>query len=165
MVRIFQEVLNRIGKLVKLNTRYFFLYLSLIHFALYNNIKQTVAEEENNDIEAFLTKKIFNKYEMNENSSGDEVSILAQNSSVTEWSLCTGSLSRCIFLATFLSLIIICTIIGNAFVIAAIYLEKNLHNVANYLIVSLAVADLMVAIMVKKLINKNRKKKENFRMF
>ena len=47
-----------------------------------------------------------------------------------------------------LGLMILCTIIGNVFVIAAILLEKNLHSVANYLILSLAVADLMVASIV-----------------
>jgi len=36
-------------------------------------------------------------------------------------------------------------------VIAAILLERNLQNVANYLIVSLAVADLMVACLVMPL--------------
>lgn len=40
---------------------------------------------------------------------------------------------------------------GNVFVIAAILIEKNLQNVANYLIVSLAVADLMVACLVMPL--------------
>lgn len=35
--------------------------------------------------------------------------------------------------------------------IAAILLERNLQNVANYLIVSLAVADLMVACLVMPL--------------
>lgn len=40
---------------------------------------------------------------------------------------------------------------GNALVIAAILLERNLQNVANYLIVSLAVADLMVACLVMPL--------------
>ena len=41
---------------------------------------------------------------------------------------------------------------GNVFVIAAVFLEKNLQNsVANYLIVSLAVADLMVAGLVMPL--------------
>ncbi|CAB0013504.1 unnamed protein product, partial [Nesidiocoris tenuis] len=39
----------------------------------------------------------------------------------------------------------------NVFVIAAILLERNLQNVANYLIVSLAVADLMVACLVMPL--------------
>ncbi len=43
------------------------------------------------------------------------------------------------------------SISGNVFVIAAILIEKNLQNVANYLIVSLAVADLMVACLVMPL--------------
>ncbi|XP_034242892.1 5-hydroxytryptamine receptor-like [Thrips palmi] len=50
-----------------------------------------------------------------------------------------------------LGLMILITIIGNVFVIAAILLERNLQNVANYLIVSLAVADLMVACLVMPL--------------
>ena len=40
---------------------------------------------------------------------------------------------------------------GNIFVIAAILLERNLQCVANYLILSLAVADLMVAVLVMPL--------------
>jgi 5-hydroxytryptamine receptor 1 len=40
---------------------------------------------------------------------------------------------------------------GNVFVIAAILLERNLQNVANYLVMSLAVADLMVACLVMPL--------------
>ncbi|CAI2729898.1 unnamed protein product [Schistosoma spindalis] len=44
-----------------------------------------------------------------------------------------------------LSLLILCTVIGNVFVVAAILLEKHLQGVSNYLIASLAVADLMVA--------------------
>ena len=40
---------------------------------------------------------------------------------------------------------------GNVFVIAAILLEKNLQSVANYLILSLAVADLLVAALVMPL--------------
>lgn len=51
----------------------------------------------------------------------------------------------------FLGLMVLATIIGNVFVIAAILLEKNLQNVANYLILSLAVADLMVATLVMPL--------------
>ncbi|KAJ8971950.1 hypothetical protein NQ317_018294 [Molorchus minor] len=41
--------------------------------------------------------------------------------------------------------------VGNVFVIAAILLERNLQNVANYLILSLAVADLLVACLVMPL--------------
>ncbi|TMW43098.1 hypothetical protein DOY81_011822 [Sarcophaga bullata] len=42
-------------------------------------------------------------------------------------------------------------IAGNVFVIAAIILERNLQNVANYLVASLAVADLFVACLVMPL--------------
>lgn len=43
------------------------------------------------------------------------------------------------------------SITGNVFVIAAILLERNLQSVANYLILSLAVADLLVAGLVMPL--------------
>ncbi|XP_065168637.1 5-hydroxytryptamine receptor-like [Atheta coriaria] len=54
-------------------------------------------------------------------------------------------------ISVLLGLMILVTVIGNVFVIAAILLERNLQNVANYLIVSLAVADLMVACLVMPL--------------
>ncbi|XP_076389039.1 serotonin receptor [Megachile rotundata] len=53
--------------------------------------------------------------------------------------------------ALVLGLLILVTVFGNLFVIAAILLERNLQSVANYLIVSLAVADLMVACLVMPL--------------
>ena len=40
---------------------------------------------------------------------------------------------------------------GNGFVIAAILLDRHLQSVANYLILSLAVADLLVALLVMPL--------------
>ena len=58
------------------------------------------------------------------------------------------SVEHLVLTSIVLGLMILCTIIGNVFVIAAILLEKNLHSVANYLILSLAVADLMVASIV-----------------
>ncbi|WAQ94492.1 5HTR-like protein [Mya arenaria] len=58
------------------------------------------------------------------------------------------SIEHLVSVSVILGLMILFTIIGNVFVIAAIILEKNLHNVANYLILSLAVADLMVASIV-----------------
>lgn len=56
-----------------------------------------------------------------------------------------------IFIAVFLGIFILITVIGNFFVIAAIATERNLKGIANYLILSLAVADLMVAILVMPL--------------
>ncbi|KAG8194862.1 hypothetical protein JTE90_017294 [Oedothorax gibbosus] len=53
-----------------------------------------------------------------------------------------------IFIAVGLGIFILLTIIGNVFVIYAIVTEKNLKGIANWLILSLAVADLMVAILV-----------------
>ncbi|CAL8320814.1 unnamed protein product [Lota lota] len=47
-----------------------------------------------------------------------------------------------------LATLILCAIFGNACVVAAIALERSLQNVANYLIGSLAVTDLMVSVLV-----------------
>ncbi|KAA8584651.1 hypothetical protein FQN60_008436 [Etheostoma spectabile] len=47
-----------------------------------------------------------------------------------------------------LGALILCAIFGNACVVAAIALERSLQNVANYLIGSLAVTDLMVSVLV-----------------
>lgn len=55
---------------------------------------------------------------------------------------------RYVLQTVFFSIIILGTIIGNVFVIGAVAYERNLHNVANYLIVSLASTDLTVAVMV-----------------
>ena len=50
-----------------------------------------------------------------------------------------------------LGTIILAAIVGNIFVITAIAVERNLRAVANYLIASLAVADLLVAALVMPL--------------
>ncbi|CAF4697125.1 unnamed protein product [Rotaria socialis] len=60
------------------------------------------------------------------------------------------SLQHCIITAIILGAIVLSTITGNILVIAAVILERNLHSVAYYLFVSLAVADLMVATMVSQ---------------
>lgn len=59
------------------------------------------------------------------------------------------SLQHCIITSIILGTIIVATITGNIFVIAAVKLEKSLHAVAYYLFVSLAVADLLIATMVR----------------
>ncbi|XP_054467450.1 5-hydroxytryptamine (serotonin) receptor 1A a [Anoplopoma fimbria] len=57
-------------------------------------------------------------------------------------------LSYQIITSLFLGALILCSIFGNACVVAAIALERSLQNVANYLIGSLAVTDLMVSVLV-----------------
>ncbi|KAK0152612.1 5-hydroxytryptamine receptor 1A-alpha [Merluccius polli] len=47
-----------------------------------------------------------------------------------------------------LAALVLCSAFGNACVVAAIALERSLQNVANYLIGSLAVTDLMVSVLV-----------------
>ena len=61
------------------------------------------------------------------------------------------SMTHLLVTSIILGTMILATIIGNCFVIAAVLLERNLHSVSNYLIVSLAVADLMVAALVMPL--------------
>ncbi|XP_076285604.1 serotonin receptor [Lasioglossum baleicum] len=75
----------------------------------------------------------------------EHVSQAAGNSSADGFVFTDASM---ILRALVLGLLILVTVVGNLFVIAAILLERNLQSVANYLIVSLAVADLMVACLV-----------------
>ncbi|XP_070556709.1 5-hydroxytryptamine receptor 1A-like [Ptychodera flava] len=57
-----------------------------------------------------------------------------------------------IILVTLLSLIILSSIFGNCLVLIAILLERTLQTVPNYLIASLAVADLLVSTVVMPLV-------------
>ncbi|CAH2238190.1 jg13024 [Pararge aegeria aegeria] len=44
--------------------------------------------------------------------------------------------------------LVVCTAAGNVLVCLAIYLERRLQNVTNYFLMSLAITDLLVAILV-----------------
>ncbi|XP_053373023.1 5-hydroxytryptamine receptor 1D-like [Mercenaria mercenaria] len=56
-----------------------------------------------------------------------------------------------VILCILLAFLILATIMGNVFVIAAVILERSLQGVSNYLILSLAVTDLLVAVCVMPL--------------
>ncbi|KAJ8722795.1 hypothetical protein PYW07_003975 [Mythimna separata] len=62
-----------------------------------------------------------------------------------------AALVRAAAKAVVLGLLILATVVGNVFVIAAILLERHLRSAANQLILSLAVADLLVACLVMPL--------------
>lgn len=49
------------------------------------------------------------------------------------------------------SMLVIATATGNVLVCLAIYLERRLQNVTNYFLMSLAITDLLVAILVMPL--------------
>ncbi|KFM77403.1 5-hydroxytryptamine receptor 2A, partial [Stegodyphus mimosarum] len=57
-------------------------------------------------------------------------------------------LSTVVLLAVLLGLLILSTAVGNLFVLVAIVRERHLQTVGNYLVLSLAVADMMVACLV-----------------
>jgi len=50
-----------------------------------------------------------------------------------------------------LTAIILATAVGNVLVCAAVCLERRLQNVTNYFLVSLAIADLLVSLLVMPL--------------
>lgn len=56
-----------------------------------------------------------------------------------------------ILFSVILSSLVVCTFIGNLFVIIAILVDKNLQTAANLLVLSLAFADFMVACLVMPL--------------
>ncbi|KAH8290997.1 hypothetical protein KR054_007665 [Drosophila jambulina] len=110
-------------------------------------------EEDTADITASSNLSNWNRSEIGNGSNFDLDE--EQRAELEFWLLV-----KMIAMAVVLGLMILVTIIGkegcgggdrNVFVIAAIILERNLQNVANYLVASLAVADLFVACLVMPL--------------
>lgn len=99
------------------------------------------------NVTTFINDTIFNTTIYSNNSS------VIQNDTITGTGEdeAVGDLIIMAVTSIVLGLMILVTVIGNVFVIAAIILERNLQNVANYLVASLAVADLLVACLVMPL--------------
>jgi len=89
----------------------------------------------------------FMEYEEVVNRSVNRTSLVLEKDDVTQ----DLDLIIVILTSLILGLMILTTVIGNVFVMAAILLDRHLQSVANYLILSLAVADLLVAILVMPL--------------
>lgn len=58
------------------------------------------------------------------------------------------SLASVLCLTLLLSTVILATVVGNVLVLAAIVRERNLQTLSNHLVFSLAIADLLVAVLV-----------------
>lgn len=80
------------------------------------------------------------------NSSVTDASHATHNSSWT-----THELIKNIFVLSMLSLVDLTTLVGNLLVVIAVMTTKTLHTVTNSFIVSLACADMLVAILVMPL--------------
>ena len=87
-------------------------------------------------------------------SPGGGLGVVARWNSSQNGTAASGStaedmaLSYQVVTSLLLAALILCSTFGNACVVAAIALERSLQNVANYLIGSLAVTDLMVSVLV-----------------
>ncbi|KAM9100309.1 5-hydroxytryptamine receptor 1A [Sarcophilus harrisii] len=79
----------------------------------------------------------------NNTTSSDSPSVRANGTDLSD-----VSFGYQVVTSVLLGSLILCAVIGNACVVAAIILERSLQNVANYLIGSLAVTDLMVSVLV-----------------
>ncbi|KAG8189801.1 hypothetical protein JTE90_008112 [Oedothorax gibbosus] len=60
----------------------------------------------------------------------------------------SGDLIRLVSMSLGLGVLISATVVGNLFVMVAIIKDRNLNNLNNYLVFSLALADLLVALLV-----------------
>jgi 5-hydroxytryptamine receptor 1 len=86
------------------------------------------------------------------NSTTVDISLIIVNdSSQVQTNLQRNGVLFIIVTTLILAILTICTVIGNILVIAAVLLERNLRIPANYLVLSLAVADCLVACLVMPL--------------
>uniref|UniRef100_T1KLK4 G-protein coupled receptors family 1 profile domain-containing protein n=1 Tax=Tetranychus urticae TaxID=32264 RepID=T1KLK4_TETUR len=92
---------------------------------------------------------VFISSSTNVNTNGHPSHAIKPGSGVAGANL--GEIFHTIGIGVTLAALILATIVGNVFVIIAILMEKNLRSVGNYLVLSLAIADLMVACLVMPL--------------
>ncbi|XP_076439761.1 5-hydroxytryptamine receptor-like [Babylonia areolata] len=81
-----------------------------------------------------------------ESAAADEVTTLLYDRHLPKYPQAT-LVSLCVILGC----MIVATVLGNVFVITAILIERSLQGVSNYLVLSLAVTDLLVAVLVMPL--------------
>lgn len=122
------------------------LYITTISHHIQTLAKSAI-ENNNNNNNFYNYNSVYNNYN-NNMSEGSVVTIsnMAYDTHLAKYSIETMVL-MCILLGCF----ILAVILGNIFVITAIIVEKSLQGVSNYLILSLAMTDLLVAVLVMPL--------------
>ena len=82
---------------------------------------------------------IENFFDVFGNDTGNATTVVEGDDAVNNW------------WALIAIMLVVCTAAGNVLVCLAIYLERRLQNVTNYFLMSLAITDLLVAILVMPL--------------
>lgn len=137
-ITVFENVTSKLGSNIINRTTYIPLHQS-VTVTLLN--RPTTVGYVNDSTTAFNSNVIENGTDLNDTLLAVEVF----------YHIPKYGLPIMVAICVVLSILILATIMGNVFVIAAIILERSLQGVSNYLILSLAVTDLLVAVCVMPL--------------
>lgn len=109
-----------------------------MHEHSYRSLSKNVPDL-NEPIEGTFNYTIDNFFVEFGNETGNTTDVLDEGNAVNNW------------WALIALLLVVFTAAGNVLVCMAIYLERRLQNVTNYFLMSLAITDLLVAILVMPL--------------
>ncbi|XP_047034730.1 probable G-protein coupled receptor No18 isoform X1 [Helicoverpa zea] len=112
-----------------------------MHEHSYRSLSKNVLEvtDLNDILEETVNYTIDSIFDVLANDTGNGTIVVDGAASVNNW------------WALIAIILVVCTAAGNVLVCLAIYLERRLQNVTNYFLMSLAITDLLVAILVMPL--------------
>ncbi|PZC87328.1 hypothetical protein B5X24_HaOG201564 [Helicoverpa armigera] len=112
-----------------------------MHEHSYRSLSKNVLEvtDLNDVLEESVNYTIDSIFDVLANDTGNGTIVVDGEASVNNW------------WALIAIMLVVCTAAGNVLVCLAIYLERRLQNVTNYFLMSLAITDLLVAILVMPL--------------
>nr|XP_021201543.2 probable G-protein coupled receptor No18 isoform X1 [Helicoverpa armigera] len=112
-----------------------------MHEHSYRSLSKNVLEvtDLNDVLEETVNYTIDSIFDVLANDTGNGTIVVDGEASVNNW------------WALIAIMLVVCTAAGNVLVCLAIYLERRLQNVTNYFLMSLAITDLLVAILVMPL--------------
>lgn len=109
----------------------------------YNDENTLVLVEVSTDLSDYIwssrPEQNFSLYNTTFDDFNQTTDVIAEDASLNYW------------WALLASMLVLFTAAGNVLVCCAIYLERRLQNVTNYFLMSLAITDLLVAILVMPL--------------